>query len=63
MAKKERACKNCRTVFEGQKCPACGSVEFTDSFKGKIFILNPENSEIAQKLKLAGKGTFAIRLR
>jgi len=39
MAKKEKACKKCRAVFEGQKCPACGSVEFTDSFKGKVFIL------------------------
>ena len=63
MAKKEKACKSCRTVFEGQKCPACGSLEFTDSFKGKVFILNPENSEIAQKLKLTGKGIFAMRLR
>ena len=63
MAKKEKACKNCRTVFEGQKCPACGSAEFTDSFKGKIVVLNPEQSEIAQKLKLTSKGTFATRLR
>ena len=63
MAKKEKACKNCRTIFEGQKCAACGSVEFTESFKGKIVVLNPEQSEIAQKLKLNGKGTFAIRLR
>ena len=63
MAKKEKACKSCRTIFEGQKCPACGSVEFTDSFKGKVVILNPEQSEIAQKLKLPTKGTFAMRLR
>ncbi len=63
MAKKEKACKKCRTIFEGQKCPACESVEFTDSFKGKIAVLNPELSEIAQKLKLTSKGTFAMRLR
>ncbi len=60
---KEKACKICNTIFEGEKCPKCYSKEFTDSFKGKIIILNPENSEIAQKLNLKDKGIFAIKSR
>ncbi len=61
---KQRACKICKTIFEGgDKCPKCGSKDFTDSFKGRIAILNPEKSEIAQKLNFKEKGDFAIKTR
>jgi len=58
-----KACKQCRTLFEGSKCSSCESISFSDSFKGKIYILQPEQSEIARNLKLTKKGFFAIRLR
>ncbi len=60
---KEKACKNCKRVYEGDKCPNCGSKEFVESWKGKIVILNPEQSEIAQKLKISEKGTYAIKTK
>ena len=60
---KQKACKICKTIFEGDKCPTCGSKEFTESFKGRIVIINPEKSEIAQKLNLKNKGNFAIKTR
>jgi len=60
---KERACKNCKTIFEGDKCPKCGSNEFTESWKGRVVILNPEQSEIAQKLKIKDKGSYAIKIK
>jgi len=64
MAKKEKACKICNTIFvEGEKCPKCESKESTESFKGKVVVLNPDDSEIAQKLNLKDKGTFAIKTR
>ncbi len=65
MAKtKERACKLCKTIYEGDdKCPNCGSKEFTEGFKGKIIVTNSEKSEVAQKLNLKQKGTFAIKTR
>ncbi|MCA9488122.1 MAG: DNA-binding protein [Nanoarchaeota archaeon] len=65
MAKaKERACKLCRTVYEGdEKCPNCGSKEYTETIKGKIVVANPEKSEIAKKLNIKEKGTFAIKIR
>jgi len=59
---KEKACKNCKSVFEGNKCPKCGSQEISDSFKGKVMILNPEISEVAKNLKIKDKGVFAIKL-
>jgi len=60
---KPRACKVCNRIFEGDKCPKCGSKEFTDSFKGKTIILNPEKSEVAKKLNIKEKGTYAIKTR
>ena len=59
----EKACKKCKVVFEGTKCPKCGSEEFTDSFKGKIVMLKPEESEIAKNMKITKKGSYAIKTR
>ena len=63
MVTKEKACKKCKIVFEGTKCPECGSEEFTDSFKGKVVVLKPEESEIAKNIKISKKGTFAIKVK
>ncbi len=60
---KQKACKNCNLIYEGDECPNCGSKETTDMFKGKIIVLNPEKSELSKKLKLHKKGTYAIKTR
>lgn len=61
MAKK--ACKNCKTIYEGEKCPECNTKESTTEFKGKIIITDPEKSEIAQKLGFKKPGTYAIKIK
>ncbi|MBU0907832.1 MAG: DNA-directed RNA polymerase subunit E'' [Nanoarchaeota archaeon] len=58
---KQKACKKCKTIFSGAKCPKCGSEEASDAFKGRIFITNPQESEIAKKLKINEKGEYAIK--
>ncbi len=60
---KEKACKICRTIFEGDRCPRCESREVTEGFKGRLAVLNPEKSEIAQKLNIKEKGNFAIKVK
>ncbi len=61
---KQKACRICNTIYdEGDKCPSCGSKESTDSFKGRVVIMNPEKSEIAKKLNIKEKGNFAIKAR
>lgn len=58
-----KVCKNCKTLLEGvNKCPECGSDEIGDAFKGKVAVLNPEQSEIAKNLKLSKKGLYALRI-
>jgi len=60
---KPKACKICKKIYEGEKCPRCESKESTESFKGRIVVVNPEKSEIAQKLNIKEKGNFAIKVR
>lgn len=64
MASKEKACKICKTIYEdGDKCPNCESKESTDSFKGRIVVLDAEKSEIASKINIKSNGNFAIKTR
>ncbi len=60
---KPKACKMCSTIYEEDRCPKCDAKEYTENFKGRIIVLNPEKSEIAPKLKLKSKGNFAIKIR
>jgi DNA-directed RNA polymerase subunit E" len=63
MAKKAKACKKCRFIYEeGEKCPKCGSSSFTENWRGRIEIVNPESSEIAKELKLNEKGVYTIKV-
>jgi len=59
---KEKACKNCKLIYEGENCPSCGKREFSDTFKGKIEIVDPEKSELAKYLKVNKKGIYGIKI-
>jgi len=60
---KQKACKICNRIYVGDKCPGCESRESTEGFHGRIVVLNPEKSEIAKKLNIKEKGSFAIKTR
>jgi DNA-directed RNA polymerase subunit E" len=63
MATGPKACKHCKALIEsGSTCPQCGSTEISEHFKGKVSIINPEQSELAKNLKIHKKGVFAIKL-
>ncbi len=59
---KIKTCKNCKMMYDGDKCPGCGGQEYSENSKGRVIILDPQNSEIAQNLKVTGKGAYAIRI-
>ena len=62
MADKVKVCKQCKTILEtGNRCPNCGSDDITDTYKGKIKIINPEKSTLAQSLKIQKKGNYALK--
>ena len=60
---KQKACKKCQAIYEGEKCTNCGSQEHVDSYKGRIVVLKPEKSELAEKSKIKNSGAYAIKIR
>ncbi len=60
---KDKACKNCKTIYSGDKCPKCESKESTESWKGRVIITNVEESEIAKKMKIKEKGAYAVKTK
>jgi DNA-directed RNA polymerase subunit E" len=60
---KIKACKKCKVLTEEDKCPICQGSQLMETWKGKIIILNPEKSEIAQKIGAKQKGAYALKTR
>lgn len=60
---KEKACLNCKAIYEGDTCPNCGENTSSDSFKGRVHIFNPEKSEMAQNMGVKEKGEFTIKTK
>jgi DNA-directed RNA polymerase subunit E" len=58
----QKACRNCKSLVDGNKCPLCGGTDIAENSKGKVNILDPEQSEIAKHLKIKQKGNYAIKL-
>ena len=58
----KKICKSCKLFVTGDTCPNCKTSDFSDSYKGRITILDPEKSEIAKKLNIKFKGEYAIRV-
>ncbi len=61
MAKK--VCRKCKLFVEGPTCPLCKGSQFTDNWKGRVTIIDPNKSEIAKNIGLAVKGEYAIKIK
>lgn len=59
---KEKACKNCKRIYEGDVCPNCEKKDISETFKGKVEIINYEKSEIAKELKINKNGLYAVKI-
>jgi DNA-directed RNA polymerase subunit E" len=57
----KKACKICKAIYEGDRCTECGSQEYTEDFKGRVMVFDPEKSEIAKQIKINKKGIYAIK--
>lgn len=53
------ACKNCKVLTIEKECPRCKSKNLTKNWKGFIYIINPEKSEVSKILNLSAKGKYA----
>lgn len=59
----KKVCKKCKLFVEGAVCPACKGNQFSENWKGRIFISDPAKSEIAQEMEIQVKGEYAIKVK
>ena len=57
-----KACKNCRTITDQNKCPRC-SGEVSREWQGYLVVMDPEKSEIARKMGINASGRYALRVK
>ena len=60
---KRKVCLTCKLFVEDDTCLQCKNNRFSNNWQGRIFILNPEQSLIAQKMGIKVKGEYAIKVR
>lgn len=60
---KKKVCKTCRIFVEGHECPICHSQSFSTNWQGRLYIIDPNKSEIAEKIGVKVKGEYAIKAR
>mgnify|MGYP006417735835 CR=1 FL=1 len=59
---KDRACLQCKMIYNGDKCPMCNENTYSETYKGQLYIFD-EKSEVAKNMEIKGKGKFAIRTK
>ena len=59
----KKVCKKCKIFVTGPKCPLCNNNQFSENWKGRVFILDAEKSEIAKKINITAKGEYTIKVR
>ncbi len=60
---KKKACKKCKIIVKGDKCPICNGTNFTTNIKGRVYIIDPMKSKVAEMLEVKVKGEYALRIR
>jgi len=59
---KKKVCKNCKIFVEGDECPVCKGTQFVTNWKGRLFIIDANKSEVANKIGAKVKGEYAIKV-
>jgi len=60
---KKKVCRKCKIFVEGSECPACKGNQFSTSWQGRLYIVNPNKSIIAEKIGMKAQGEYAIKVR
>ena len=60
---KKKVCKRCKMFVEGSECPVCKSNQFSTNWQGRLYIVDPVKSMVAQKIEIKTKGEYAIKVR
>lgn len=58
----KQACKTCKRLLKGDECPICGKARITKDWKGRIYVIDANKSELAKKIGIKDAGEYAIRV-
>ncbi len=59
---REKACRNCKRIVEGDICPACKSTDLTRSWRGTVVVFDLQ-SEIAKSMGITAPGKYVIEIK
>jgi len=59
----KKVCKKDKLIYEGSVCPLCKSDQVGQSWKGRIYMVDANKSEIAKKIGITTKGEYAIKVK
>ena len=60
---KKKACKKCRSFVKTNVCPICKGTDLTETWHGRINVIDAAKSEIAKKINIEIKGEYSIKVR
>jgi len=60
---RKKVCKSCKIFVDGQECPVCKGQNFSTNWQGRIYIVDPKKSIVAEKVGLPAKGEYTIKAR
>ena len=59
---KKKACTKCKIFVDGSECPLCKGSQFSTNWKGRVYIIDPNKSMIAEKIDIKVKGDYVIKV-
>lgn len=54
-------CPKCKRLTSTSTCPVHKDAKLVESWKGRIIIVEPENSELAKKINISEAGEYALK--
>jgi DNA-directed RNA polymerase subunit E" len=57
------ACRECHRVTRDEVCPSCGSENLSEDWSGYVIIIEPDESEIADRMEVKLAGRYALKVR
>jgi len=61
-----KACRKCRAIQHDKsnpRCEVCNSTNLSDEWSGRVYIISPEDSEVAERLGITVPGEYALKVR
>ena len=54
-------CPKCKRILSTSTCPVHKDAKLQENWKGRIIIVEPENSDLAKKIEKSEPGEYALK--